>query len=80
MFVRVRRRLRRCLAMFSDLRRRSSMAEHLFCKQVVAGSTPVAGSILSDSLGLVMDQTQTEPRFTLPDGVMVAQQILNLFV
>lgn len=25
-------------------RRRSSMAEHLFCKQVVAGSTPVAGS------------------------------------
>ena len=33
--------------LLSDLRRRSSMAEHLFCKQVVAGSTPVAGSISS---------------------------------
>src|SRR5688572_15373900 len=27
-------------------RRRSSMVEHLFCKQAVAGSNPIAGSIL----------------------------------
>jgi hypothetical protein len=26
------------------LRRRSSMVEHLFCKQAVAGSNPIAGS------------------------------------
>jgi hypothetical protein len=29
------------------LRRRSSMVEHLFCKQAVAGSNPIAGSIRS---------------------------------
>ena len=28
-------------------RRRSSMVEHLFCKQAVAGSNPIAGSIVS---------------------------------
>ena len=29
----------------SAFRRRSSMVEHLFCKQAVAGSNPIAGSI-----------------------------------
>ena len=50
------------------------MAEHLFCKQVVAGSTPVAGSILSASA------LSCQPLISLPDGVMVAQQILTLLV
>ncbi len=34
-------------AKVGDLRRRSSMAEHLFCKQAVAGSNPIAGSTLA---------------------------------
>ena len=46
--------------------RRSSTVEHLFCKQAVTGSNPVAG--LSSFF------------LPLPDGVMVAQQILTLLV
>jgi hypothetical protein len=30
------------------LRRRSSTVEHLFCKQAVAGSNPIAGSNFHD--------------------------------
>ena len=55
-------------------RRRSSMVEHLFCKQAVAGSNPIAGST---SPAVSAEQLQLLP---LPGGVMVAQQILNLFV
>jgi hypothetical protein len=34
-----------CLQTREFSRRRSSMVEHLFCKQAVAGSNPIAGSI-----------------------------------
>ena len=30
----------------ANFRRRSSTVEHLFCKQAVAGSNPIAGSML----------------------------------
>ena len=49
--------------------RRSSMVEHLFCKQAVAGSNPIAGS--SPRL-----PRQRHANF-LPDGVMVAQATLT---
>jgi hypothetical protein len=54
------------LAQLVSFGRRSSMVEHLFCKQAVAGSNPIAGSTFS--------------MISLPDGVMVAQQTLTLFV
>jgi hypothetical protein len=56
------------------------MAEHLFCKQVVAGSTPVAGSTLTLMLIGCNGVRGSHLETLLPDGVMVAQQILNLFV
>ena len=55
-------------------RRRSSTVEHLFCKQAVAGSNPIAGSSSArrrDDAGI---------KFSLPDGVMVAQTTLTRFV
>jgi hypothetical protein len=52
---------------FQLFRRRSSMAEHLFCKQVVAGSTPAAGSAFPP---LISD-------LFLPDGVLVARTTLT---
>gem|GEM_PF-3215579 len=49
------------------------MVEHLFCKQAVAGSNPIAGSSF-----------KLTPRLLdfsfLPDGVMVAQATLTRFV
>lgn len=54
-------------------RRRSSMVEHLFCKQAVAGSNPIAGS------KLLRPPTWTS-QFSLLDGVMVAQATLTRFV
>ena len=49
------------------------MVEHLFCKQAVAGSNPIAGSsfIKLSKLGGIS---------FLPDGVMVAQATLTRFV
>jgi hypothetical protein len=57
------------------------MAEHLFCKQVVAGSTPVAGSTFGgDFFPPTRSRNPDAPLFPLPGGVMVAQQILTLLV
>ena len=58
------------------------MVEHLFCKQAVAGSNPIAGSISTISAGLTTPHKTTAARtpFSMPDGVMVAQQILTLLV
>ena len=55
-------------------RRRSSTVEHLFCKQAVAGSNPIAGS------SSVRRRDEAEINFSLPDGVMVAQTTLTRFV
>ena len=56
-------------------RRRSSMVEHLFCKQAVAGSNPIAGSSR-----LASNHEPRRSNFPLPDGVMVAQTTLTRFV
>ena len=54
------------------LGRCSSTVEHLFCKQAVAGSNPIAGSSFNHRSKLW--------GFFLPDGVMVAQATLTRFV
>lgn len=51
----------------------SSTVEHLFCKQAVAGSNPIAGSIC------VVAELSLR-KFSLPDCVMVAQTTLTRFV
>ena len=55
-------------------RRCSSTVEHLFCKQAVAGSNPIAGSSSQ------LNRPSESPLFSLPDGVMVAQTTLTRFV
>ena len=55
-------------------RRCSSTVEHLFCKQAVAGSNPIAGSSFQ------LKRHSESPLFSLPDGVMVAQTTLTRFV
>ena len=55
-------------------RRCSSTVEHLFCKQAVAGSNPIAGS------SFFLLRQSDFPLFLLPDGVMVAQTTLTRFV
>ena len=67
----------------SALRRRSSMVEHLFCKQAVAGSNPIAGSIFLLSASLFSPPRVPTPaiiNYLLPDCVMVAQATLTRFV
>jgi hypothetical protein len=38
------------------------MAEHLFCKQVVAGSNPIAGSSLGDAIRFRGGEHTSAPR------------------
>jgi hypothetical protein len=47
------------------------MVEHLFCKQAVAGSNPIAGSTFRE---------HDSRTILLLDGVMVAQATLTRFV
>jgi hypothetical protein len=60
------------------------MVEHLFCKQAVAGSNPIAGSIQTHARALLYSARQTKIArkeiFPMPDGVMVAQTTLTRFV
>ena len=58
------------------LGRCSSTVEHLFCKQAVAGSNPIAGSIPRDAA----DGFYQRITILLPDGVMVAQATLTRLV
>jgi hypothetical protein len=58
-------------------RRRSSMVEHLFCKQAVAGSNPIAGSIFPRRRELGSFARGARQIFSLPDGVMVARTTLT---
>ncbi len=59
--------------------------EHLFCKQAVAGSNPIAGSSVSLAMATHFEAVEyfdlsALARRPLPGSVMVAQQILTLFV
>jgi hypothetical protein len=56
------------------------MVEHLFCKQAVAGSNPIAGSIFSSSILTAETARDALLISPLPDGVMVAQTTLTRLV
>jgi hypothetical protein len=56
------------------------MVEHLFCKQAVAGSNPIAGSIRFASVAVMAELVRVfspDVIFSLPDGVMVARTTLT---